>query len=323
MPRNGVTYEDVENACVHLIHEGNTASIENVRRKLGTGSSNTIAKHLRHWRSHFVHPVKEEITPPATLAHSIHQVWDQLSKDANERVEAIATLAQILLLKLISENEKLRQSNRHWQELHNSWVNQKKGFLENNCHLESTLNDWKVECENLRNEKNSLISLLSEKQSRIDELLMLHKQVQTNLEHFRHESRLHTLNLEISNDNNVATIKKNGETTLSAILQLSELINHLMKNGQMQSLNGSNTYKKIIEIQQSLNDKTSDTNNIIKIVSSIKILLSKSNEEIKNLSDYTHKINNEVSGYKFDYKYFAGLLTRLERIIDKFQVIEP
>ncbi|NKN34704.1 hypothetical protein HF203_15920, partial [Marichromatium bheemlicum] len=51
MARPGITYKEVAAAAEALTEQGETPSIKRVRDHLGTGSPNTIHRHLSAWRA--------------------------------------------------------------------------------------------------------------------------------------------------------------------------------------------------------------------------------------------------------------------------------
>jgi hypothetical protein len=51
MARPGVSYEEVEKIAILIAGEGRIPTIESVRMRLGTGSSTTLATHLRRWKA--------------------------------------------------------------------------------------------------------------------------------------------------------------------------------------------------------------------------------------------------------------------------------
>ncbi|HMW86471.1 MAG TPA: DNA-binding protein, partial [Nitrospira sp.] len=50
MAREGITFEQVAAAADALVGEGQQPTIRAVRERLGTGSPNTVHKHLTAWR---------------------------------------------------------------------------------------------------------------------------------------------------------------------------------------------------------------------------------------------------------------------------------
>ncbi|WP_343878783.1 DNA-binding protein, partial [Cupriavidus pauculus] len=50
MAREGITFEQVAAAADALVGEGQQPTIRAIRERLGTGSPNTVHKHLTAWR---------------------------------------------------------------------------------------------------------------------------------------------------------------------------------------------------------------------------------------------------------------------------------
>jgi cell division protein FtsB len=68
MARQGVTFDEVMTAAISLQDDGKRVSIEAVRDLLGTGSPNTIYKHLSVWRASHAKPAE---APKADIPESI------------------------------------------------------------------------------------------------------------------------------------------------------------------------------------------------------------------------------------------------------------
>jgi len=64
MARLGITFEQVDQACISIVQEGETPTVQRVRDKLGTGSPNTVLKHLKKWEEKQTEkPVDIHLTP--------------------------------------------------------------------------------------------------------------------------------------------------------------------------------------------------------------------------------------------------------------------
>jgi len=50
MPRHGVRYEDVKEACQRIIASGCHVTLAAVRAEIGSGSYSTICGYVRQWR---------------------------------------------------------------------------------------------------------------------------------------------------------------------------------------------------------------------------------------------------------------------------------
>jgi chromosome segregation ATPase len=68
MERQGVTFDEVTAAAISLQNDGQRVSIDAVRDFLGTGSPNTIHKHLIAWRASDAKPAQ---APKADIPESI------------------------------------------------------------------------------------------------------------------------------------------------------------------------------------------------------------------------------------------------------------
>lgn len=91
MGREGIGLEQVAAAADALVGEGQQPSIRAVRERLGTGSMNTIQKHLSAWRASrpSVAPVHE--LPPAlsaAIAAEIERAAARVRADYEARLEA-------------------------------------------------------------------------------------------------------------------------------------------------------------------------------------------------------------------------------------------
>ena len=51
MARPGISYEQVATVADALVGQGEKPSIQRIRERLGTGSPNTIHRHLKTWRA--------------------------------------------------------------------------------------------------------------------------------------------------------------------------------------------------------------------------------------------------------------------------------
>ena len=91
MPRIGVTYDQVAAAAEAIAAAGENTTINRVREKLGTGSPNTIHKHLSAWLQTRPAPRK-----PADLPETIQAaILREIEKQATEaKGEAESRLAQ-------------------------------------------------------------------------------------------------------------------------------------------------------------------------------------------------------------------------------------
>jgi len=88
MARDGITFEQVAATADALVGEGLQPAIRAVRERLGTGSPNTIHKHLVRWRD--ARPVASATAPelPQALATAISTEIERAVAEARATVEA-------------------------------------------------------------------------------------------------------------------------------------------------------------------------------------------------------------------------------------------
>lgn len=125
MGRKGVTYEDVVEAALALLRNGESATTARVHRHLGTGSYTTISKYLREWRSRLKDSATGALPAglPDELVEPLESLWsvarayaDQEYRDRIEAAEKARAKAQVAL----DESEDLlktaEKSRTYWRE---------------------------------------------------------------------------------------------------------------------------------------------------------------------------------------------------------------
>lgn len=107
MARPGITYQEVSAAADGIVAAGENPTIQRVRAALGTGSPNTIHKHLTVWRD--AAPVLERKAPelPADLQAAIMRELDRQAAEARAEKETQFIQAQSEAAELASTGEQL------------------------------------------------------------------------------------------------------------------------------------------------------------------------------------------------------------------------
>ena len=107
MPREGITYDQVATAADKITAEGQRATIRAIRDALGTGSPNTIQRHLAAWRA--VHPQTTGVVPelPEALVHAIAAEIERAGARARADVETQLIEAQNEAAELAKAGETL------------------------------------------------------------------------------------------------------------------------------------------------------------------------------------------------------------------------
>jgi chromosome segregation ATPase len=107
MARTGVTFEQVEAAADAIRGEGLQPTINAVRERLGTGSPNTIHRHLTAWRSARPQAVTVTAELPTSLTSAIATEIERASASARAEIESKLVQAQTEAAELANVGETL------------------------------------------------------------------------------------------------------------------------------------------------------------------------------------------------------------------------
>jgi chromosome segregation ATPase len=191
MARTGVSYTEVAEAAMQLTGQGRNPTVEQVRILLGTGSSTTIANHLRQWKANqeasSLISSKENI--PTELVSVMKGLWERVNSYSNEKITAIEMNYNQEVAELRREVDKYKTNNQRWQKMFNQWQQEKSQLANDKLSLEQALEFTHKENMSLNAKQDALQQQLQDKQDRVDELNRLHKQAQANLEHYRESAR--------------------------------------------------------------------------------------------------------------------------------------
>lgn len=120
MARTGVTYDDVANAARELKDKGINPTIEQIRNLLGTGSSTTLARHLRAWKEKVQEAGeaarKSEL--PMELVGSIKSLWKDLQERTHTAITDHQAEHQDEVSRLNQDLIKYKQNNNKWQKIY-------------------------------------------------------------------------------------------------------------------------------------------------------------------------------------------------------------
>jgi colicin import membrane protein len=103
MARIGITYEQVNAMANAIVGEGMRPTIESIRQRLGTGSPNTIHRHLAAWRAAKPVQAEQKIELPASILAAIAAEIERAQAAARAEIES-------RLVELQSEAESLAET---------------------------------------------------------------------------------------------------------------------------------------------------------------------------------------------------------------------
>lgn len=107
MARTGITYEQVAAAADALVGAGQHPGIQAVRERIGTGSPNTVHRHLAAWREARPAAVVAAPTLPASLTAAIGAEISQAAARARAEVEGELVRSQAEAAELAKAGETL------------------------------------------------------------------------------------------------------------------------------------------------------------------------------------------------------------------------
>lgn len=151
MAREGISYNEVAAAADKLVGEGKPASIKSVREHLGTGSPNTIQRHLAAWRESQPVPQSTAYELPPELVNAFGKELARGAAAAKAHVEGELVQAQAEAADLAAAGERLEIERDELAEQIGLVTSERDGFqataLERAAEIERLVADLKREQE--------------------------------------------------------------------------------------------------------------------------------------------------------------------------------
>jgi chromosome segregation ATPase len=116
MARKGITYDEVALAADRLVSEGINPTIARVREELGTGSPNTVHRHLSNWKERQPQAQREAATLPLGLADALVKEIERQAAAARANAEEKALDARQSADNLAEVGEALEEDNESLKE---------------------------------------------------------------------------------------------------------------------------------------------------------------------------------------------------------------
>jgi hypothetical protein len=96
MAREGVTYEAFDEAYTELETQGVKPTLMKIRELLGQGSYSTLGRYFKERLSD--KKIEEAVATPATVSAAVDEIWQRLTKEADEKVAKFKTEAEASVL---------------------------------------------------------------------------------------------------------------------------------------------------------------------------------------------------------------------------------
>lgn len=190
MGRPGITYLDVANAAQQLAARGTNPTIESIRVLLKSGSSSTIAQHLRTWKAKQdgVQRIAIDEKLPEELIAVMKGLWEKVLGQAEAQLTTIKQSTEQAINKFKQELSQHQQETQQIRQQCNELQQDVERLSQEKFALEQARTAQNIENATLHTQCDGFIQQLNEKQARVDELHRLNQQSQANLEHYRQAS---------------------------------------------------------------------------------------------------------------------------------------
>ncbi|MCE3239168.1 MAG: hypothetical protein K0R24_2149 [Gammaproteobacteria bacterium] len=191
MSRLGITYHDVASAAELLIAQGKPPTIQNIRLLTHTGSSTTIAQHLKAWKiqQDSSRSLGSKESLPKEIMLMMKGLWAQVVQQAEGKIALKQQEFEQATAAITEQNKKLEEESTSWQKKYDEIKHEKEGLARDKLALEQAIRQLEDEKLALTVTRDNLLKQLQEKHDHMQELHRLNQQIQTNLEHYREASR--------------------------------------------------------------------------------------------------------------------------------------
>lgn len=191
MARPGISYTDVEKIAHNLQGQGHIPTIERIRQLLGTGSSGTIATHLRTWkaRQDETYRIASKEKLPEELVALLKGLWERVIDQADQKIEALKTSQTKTQQESQQQYVALEKNYQQLQRQHQQSEQTLKLTLQEKDGLAQAVLQYQKQQIALEADAKQFEVRLDEKQTQLNELQRLNQQIQQNLEHYRESVR--------------------------------------------------------------------------------------------------------------------------------------
>jgi len=164
MPRTGVRYEDVVESIHILEKAGLSASIRNIRERIGKGSLTTIAEHKREYEIEKANAPREAIPDPIAkgLMSGAETYWQELVEAAEAEISMFQEAADATVAELTARVSELESALADTQEALNTETLAKVATEDTLTAAESARSDLESQLQVLGTELSATSARLDE-----------------------------------------------------------------------------------------------------------------------------------------------------------------
>lgn len=307
MARTGITYDEVAAAADGLVSNGEQPTINAIRAALGTGSPNTIHRHLTAWKQ-AASPTEQRKAPelPAELQASIVREIERQAAGARAEIEHKFLEAQSTANDLAAIGEELENKNAELEESSQSLSNhvQKLTALseERLSELNKTEIELKSERDNSEKTRLQLAQSLNKNETLESQILLLNNKVnelqikteEVTKDKIKSEQQAAVLEAKLESEKSISNdLKSRLAITETELKELrTETKAELQKTNQVliKALNDAAELEKQLELAQRDNVSVMTENNNLE--NKIELLNADILDLNKKLTEFTAKSDN-------------------------------
>ena len=276
MARKGITYNEVVAVIDKIIGSGDEPTIQKIRGILGTGSPNTIHRHLSQWRNSRPAEQRRAVELPHELADALLKEIERQSADARAEVEE----------RLIEAQDEANELAKAGEEIEEELDSIKTAFEAKN-----------EECVKIHNDFIRISDLLSKSERELAEERKLVNEMREEVAFSK--NRIATLSeqrdkLQIEIENIKSEVKKSLSEKIEAEKSLAvsnaNLASEKSVNDELRER--MNDYKNQISL---LNEEIKNIKNEHKM--ELNSIRSDSKEEKEKYNYLLSEANNKISDY--------------------------
>lgn len=286
MARPGISYTDVEKIAHNIQGQGHIPTIDRIRQLLGTGSSSTIATHLRTWkaRQDETYRIASKEKLPEELVALLKGLWERVIDQADQKIEVLQASQTKTQQESQQQYEILEKSYQQLQRQSQQTEQNLRVTIQEKTGLEQSILQYQKQQIAFEAEIKQFNTRLDDKQNQLNELQRLNQQIQQNLEHYRESVREQRIKEQQQYD--------------QQIKQLEQTHRYLLQD--------SHDLKKSLATQQAAYEQTfKDYQQLQQEYYQIKVALEAKTQQLQNLANENEAKKRELNEQREQHNAFV------------------